>query len=66
VLPFGENEASIARYVFGAFGKGRHPAGLNFGDSLSYATSGSYNDALLYKGDDFSLTPIHSALDATT
>ncbi len=65
VLPFGENEASIARYVFGAFGKGRHSAGLNFGDCLSYAVTGAYNDALLYKGDDFSQTPIHSALDAT-
>ena len=66
VLPFGENEAANARYVFHLFGKGRHPAALNFGDCLSYAMTGAYNDALLYKGDDFSQTPVHSALDAKT
>ena len=66
VLPFGENEASVARYIFHDFGKGRHPAGLNFGDCLSYAMAATYNDTLLYKGDDFSQTPISSALDANT
>lgn len=63
VLPFGEHEASVARYAFHAFGTGRHMAGLNFGDCLSYAMSGTYNDALLYKGGDFSQTPIPSALE---
>ena len=62
---FGEHEASVAR-AFHAFGKGRHAAGLNFGDCLSYAVSGTYNDVLLYKGDDFSQTPIPSALDHQT
>jgi ribonuclease VapC len=63
VVPFGEYEASVARYAFHAFGKGRHSAGLNFGDCLSYAMAGTYNDVLLYKGDDFSRTPVRSALN---
>jgi len=57
-VPFGRDEASVARYVFRAFGKGRHPAGLNFGDCLSYAVVATQNDALLFKGDDFAATPI--------
>jgi len=63
VVPFGEDEASVARYAFHAFGKGRHPAGLNFGDCLSYAIAGTSNDTLLFKGEDFSKTPIRAAVE---
>ncbi len=63
VLPFGETEASIARHAFRAYGKGRHPARLNFGDCLSYAMAAACNEPLLYQGEDFSRTPLRSALE---
>ena len=44
---------------FQAFGKGRHPAKLNFGDCLSYACAKDAGARLLYKGDDFSQTDIN-------
>ncbi len=40
------------------FGKGRHPAGLNFGDCLSYATARPAEQPLLCVGDDFSKTDV--------
>lgn len=43
------------------FGKGRHPAGLNFGDCFAYACARHFNMPLLYKGDDFSKTDIETA-----
>lgn len=46
------------------FGKGRHPAALNFGDCFSYALATSSNESLLYVGSDFALTDVASALDA--
>jgi ribonuclease VapC len=48
-----EEQAHLARQAFRNFGKGRHPAGLNFGDCFSYALARSMGDALLYKGADF-------------
>ena len=53
VAPFGRLEADYARYAYRHFGRGRHPAGLNFGDCLTYATAVAQNEPLLYKGDDF-------------
>jgi ribonuclease VapC len=44
------------------FGKGRYPAGLNFGDCFSYALAKRLNVALLFKGDDFPQTDVVSAL----
>jgi|SRR5580698_7217648 ribonuclease VapC len=44
------------------FGKGRHPARLNLGDSFAYALAKVTGEPLLYKGDDFALTDIASAL----
>jgi ribonuclease VapC len=47
-------QAHLARQAFREFGKGRHPAGLNFGDCFSYALARSLTEPLLYKGaDDF-------------
>ena len=43
------------------FGKGRHPAGLNFGDCFAYACARQLNMPLLYKGNDFSQTDIDAA-----
>ena len=62
VEPFGRLEADYARYAYRHFGKGRHPAGLNFGDCLTFATAVAKNEPLLFKGDDFTQTNITSAL----
>ncbi len=43
------------------FGKGRHPAQLNFGDCFAYALARGRNEALLFKGNDFSQTDVISA-----
>lgn len=43
------------------YGKGRHPAGLNFGDSFAYALAATYRIPLLFKGDDFALTDLTPA-----
>ncbi|KQY35672.1 twitching motility protein PilT [Caulobacter sp. Root1455] len=45
------------------FGKGRHPAKLNLADCFAYALAKSLDAPLLYKGDDFPLTDVRSALD---
>jgi ribonuclease VapC len=56
IMPFDEAQASIAREAFLRFGKGRHKAGLNFGDCMSYALAKSRNANLLCKGADFAAT----------
>ncbi len=43
------------------FGKGRHPAALNFGDCIAYATAKLSVEPLLFKGGDFSQTDIEPA-----
>jgi ribonuclease VapC len=48
----------IARDAWRRFGKGNHPAGLNFGDCCSYALSKTSNEPLLFKGNDFSQTDV--------
>lgn len=53
-------QAHLARQAFREFGKGRHPAGLNFGDCFSYALARSYAESLLYKGADFGRCDIES------
>jgi ribonuclease VapC len=44
------------------YGKGRHPAGLNYGDCFSYALAIQRNEPLLFKGGDFSLTDVTPAI----
>jgi ribonuclease VapC len=60
VVPFGETEWRLAVEAFTKFGRGRHPAALNFGDCLAYATAMSLGDSLLYVGDDFARTDLPS------
>jgi len=43
------------------FGRGRHPAGLNFGDCMAYAVARVHDVPLLFKGDDFARTDIRPA-----
>ena len=51
-------QAREARRAFSRFGKGRHPAGLNFGDCFAYALAATLGEPLLFKGDDFSKTDV--------
>ena len=53
VVPFGELEWHHAVEAFARYGRGRHKAGLNFGDFLAYATAIVAGDSLLYVGNDF-------------
>jgi len=61
VIPFSEDHSHIALQAYLRFGKGRHPAALNFGDCLSYATASVARQPLLFVGGDFSRTDIHVA-----
>jgi ribonuclease VapC len=58
VVPFGEREWKAAVRAFLKFGRGRHPAALNFGDCLAYASASIAGDSLLFVGDDFTRTDI--------
>ena len=58
VADFTADQADVARRAFRRFGKGRHRAGLNFGDCASYALSKTAGEPLLAKGNDFSLTDL--------
>ncbi len=58
VVPFTEQHSVIGREAFRRFGKGRHPAGLNFGDCFSYALARALGEPLLFVGDDFARTDI--------
>jgi ribonuclease VapC len=62
VVPFDAEQLEIARSAWRKYGKGRHPAGLNFGDCFSYALAKATGEPLLAKGTDFAKTDalIHS------
>lgn len=58
LAPVDAEQAQLARQAFREYGKGRHPAALNFGDCFSYALAKSLDEPLLFKGEDFSRTDI--------
>ncbi len=58
LVPVDSDQAYLARNAFRQYGKGRHPAGLNFGDCFSYALAKALDEPLLFKGDDFTQTDI--------
>lgn len=60
-LPVPPEAATTALSAFDRYGKGRHPAALNFGDCFAYASARLSRLPLLYKGDDFPLTDIETA-----
>ena len=62
LAPVDADQAHIARQAFREYGKGRHPAGLNFGDCFSYALARAEGLPLLFKGNDFAQTDIEPAL----
>lgn len=61
VVVVDEAHARAAAGAWRRFGKGRHPAGLNFGDCFAYATASLANLPLLFKGDDFAQTDLRAA-----
>lgn len=58
ILAFDAEQADLARIAWRQYGKGRHPAKLNFGDCCSYAAAKHLDKPLLFKGNDFSKTDI--------
>lgn len=62
IEPITVEQIRIARQAFRAFGKGMSPAGLNFGDCLTYALATVTREPLLFKGDDFTKTDLPRAI----
>ena len=58
VVAVDKDQAELARSAWRRFGKGRHPAALNYGDCFAYALAKNRNLPLLYQGDDFSQTDV--------
>jgi ribonuclease VapC len=61
IEPVTVEQAEVAREAYRDFGKGRHRAGLNFGDCFAYALAKATGEPLLFKGDDFRHTDIEPA-----
>src|SRR5271165_4902741 len=61
VVAFNEEHLDAATTAFLRFGRGRHPAGLNFGDCMSYAVAAVAGMPLLFNGEDFARTDIAPA-----
>lgn len=62
ISPVDAQQAETAITAYRRFGKGIHPAGLNFGDSFSYALAHTLDLPLLFKGNDFTETDIKRAV----
>ena len=58
IVPVDADQVDEARRAWRRFGRGRHPAGLNFGDLFSYALARTTGQPLLFKGDDFARTDV--------
>ena len=58
VVPVDTEHVARARKAYRRYGKGRHEAGLNFGDVFAYALARASGESLLFKGDDFSKTDV--------
>lgn len=56
-------QATLARQAYTCYGKGRHPAKLNFGDCFSYAAALACGEPLLFKGEDFNKTDIQCCIE---
>ncbi|MGV8936456.1 MAG: type II toxin-antitoxin system VapC family toxin [Allorhizobium sp.] len=62
IVSLTSDRAHLAADAYARWGKGFHPAGLNFGDCFAYALARERDCPLLYVGKDFSLTDIRSAI----
>jgi ribonuclease VapC len=58
IVSVDSEQSEIGRSAWRKYGKGRHPAALNFGDCFAYALAKSLSEPLLAKGADFSATDI--------
>lgn len=58
VVPVDAEQVEVARQAYRDFGRGRHPAALNYGDCFTYALARVSGEPLLFKGDDFSRTDL--------
>jgi ribonuclease VapC len=58
IVPVDKDQIEVARSAWRRFGKGRHAAGLNFGDCFAYALAKLLGEKLLAKGADFALTDV--------
>jgi ribonuclease VapC len=58
VVPVTEEQTTVARDGAARYGRGRHAAGLNYGDCFSYALAVALNEPLLFVGTDFSKTDV--------
>ena len=61
LVPVTPEQTRVARRAWRRFGKGNHPAALNFGDCFAYALARTTGEPLLFKGEDFSQTDIDAA-----
>jgi ribonuclease VapC len=62
LMPVSVSQAEIARRAWRMFGRGVHPAKLNYGDCFAYALAKETREPLLFKGDDFAQTDVEPAL----
>jgi ribonuclease VapC len=62
VISADSEQIEIARLAWRKYGKGRHPAGLNFGDCFAYALAKVMGEPILFKGDDFKQTDLSPVL----
>lgn len=60
-VPFGEAHAREAVRAYLRYGGGQHPAGLNYGDCMTYAVASLASEPLLFRGADFSATDLQAA-----
>jgi len=58
IIPVSGKQANLARKAFQHYGRGRHPAKLNYSDCFAYALAKDSSAPLLFKGNDFSQTDI--------
>lgn len=58
IVPVDSEQTDAARRAWRRYGKGRHPAALNYGDCLSCALALTRGEPLLFKGEDFAKTDV--------
>jgi ribonuclease VapC len=61
VIPFDDRHHEVADQAHARYGKGRHPAALNYGDCMAYATARLAGRPLLFTGEDFARTDLVAA-----
>ena len=62
IVPVTEEIANQGRIAYARYGRGHHPARLNYGDCFAYALASATRETLLFKGNDFAQTDIEPAL----